>query len=241
MGWAVTAPASFEAIAEAIPHIVWLADASGSTDYFNQRGTEYTGFPREANYGWRWVELVHPDDADRARVAWEHATRTATPFELTYRIRRHDGEFRWLACRALPVRDQAGEVLRWIGTADDLAELGQASDDEARRRRQAEQLQAMLQAFGPSEDARSGGVAPGPPAPRIDRGSIEVDGLGPREVAVARLIAAGHTNAEMANLLGLSLRTVEASRARLRKRLGVSTRAAIVQFARDRGLLEPAG
>jgi PAS domain-containing protein len=52
--------AEFEAIAESIPHIVWLAAADGSTDYFNERGTAYTGFDREANYGWGWVELVHP-------------------------------------------------------------------------------------------------------------------------------------------------------------------------------------
>ena len=112
--------ASFELAAEAIPHIVWLADASGSTDYFNERGTEYTGLPRQANYGWQWVKLVHPHDAERARFGWEYATRTATPFELSYRIRRSDGEFHWHAFRALPVRGQAGEVVKWIGTADDV-------------------------------------------------------------------------------------------------------------------------
>ena len=114
------ARASFEVIAESIPHLVWLADASGCTDYLNERGTEYTGLPRQANYGWRWVELVHPDDAVRARLGWEHATRTATPFELPFRILRADGVFRWHAFRALPVRGRQGEILRWIGTADDI-------------------------------------------------------------------------------------------------------------------------
>ena len=116
--------ASFEAIAESIPHIVWLADATGSTDYFNERGTEYTGLGRQANYGWKWLELVHPDDLDRARLGWEHATRTPTPFELPYRIRRSDGEFRWHVFRALPVRGRGGAIMRWIGTADDLTETG---------------------------------------------------------------------------------------------------------------------
>jgi PAS domain-containing protein len=59
---------SFEVVVEAIPHMVWLADASGSTEYFNERGTEYAGLPRQANYGWEWVKLVHPHDAELARL-----------------------------------------------------------------------------------------------------------------------------------------------------------------------------
>src|SRR4051794_40909990 len=100
--------AAFETIAESIPHIVWLAAAGGATDYFNEQGTDYTGLPRQANYGWGWVEMVYPDDAERARVGWEHSTRTRTPFDLMYRIRRSDGEQRWHAFRALPARGADG-------------------------------------------------------------------------------------------------------------------------------------
>ena len=60
----------FEILAESIPHIVWMSAADGSTDYFNRVGTDYTGLPRQANYGWGWVELVHEQDAMRARRAW---------------------------------------------------------------------------------------------------------------------------------------------------------------------------
>jgi len=63
----------------------------------------------------------------------------------------------------------------------------------------------------------------------------------PREVAVGRLIAGGYTNAEIANVLGLSLRSIEASRARLRQALDLGTRAEIVRFFRDDALLEPGG
>ena len=112
-------------IAESIPHIVWMASADGATTYFNRRGTDYTGFPREANYDWDWVNLVHPDDAERARVGWEHATTTETPYVLEYRIRRHDGAFRWHAFRALPIRGHDGKVSTWIGTATDIDEQKQ--------------------------------------------------------------------------------------------------------------------
>jgi diguanylate cyclase (GGDEF)-like protein/PAS domain S-box-containing protein len=114
--------ADFRLIAESIPHIVWMAAPDGSTEYFNRQGTTYTGYPADGTYGWNWVSLVHPDDADRARLAWEHATRTQTPYRLDYRIRRLDGEYRWHAFRGLPIRDQRGVVVKWLGTATDIEE-----------------------------------------------------------------------------------------------------------------------
>jgi PAS domain S-box-containing protein len=246
---------SFEEIAEAIPHIVWLADGSGRTNYFNERGTGFTGMPRQANYGWDWVKLVHPSDAERARLGWEHATGTATPFELSYRIRRSDGEFRWHAFRALPVRGPGDRVAKWIGTADDTTDRVEGGDDGARVDRQITELRAMLEVVQqvPSDrfghvDARdlthrvneltAAGDA-GPAANRRGTGAPATAAeLAPRELAVLRLVATGHTNAEIANLLGYSLRTIEASRARLRVGLGVRSRSELVRFARDAGLVE---
>jgi PAS domain S-box-containing protein len=254
-----SARASFEAIAESIPHIVWLADATGSTDYFNELGTEYTGLGRQANYGWKWLELVHPDDVDRAQLGWEHATRTPTPFELSYRIRRSDGEFRWHAFRALPVRGRRGAIMRWIGTADDLTHNEGPADDDARVGRQVGQLQAMLQAIQPAERDRFGFVDAVERAARLETALRSTEGVAdrerdadqgacwgaasvtPREVAVGRLIAGGYTSAEIANLLGLSLRTIEMSRARLRQALDLRTRAEIVRFFRNNELFEPGG
>lgn len=112
----------FQAMAEGIPHIVWVATPDGSTQYFNRQGTDYTGCPPEANYGWDWVNLVHPNDAERARAAWECATRTVTPYNLEYRIRRADGEYRWHAFRSVPFRGPEGRVIGWIGTATDIEE-----------------------------------------------------------------------------------------------------------------------
>ncbi len=107
-------------IAESIPHIVWMASTDGSTTYFNRQGTDYTGLPREANYEWEWVNIVHPDDAEGARQAWERATGTGKPYAREYRIRRHDGAFRWHAFRASAVRGEDGEIKTWIGTATDI-------------------------------------------------------------------------------------------------------------------------
>jgi DNA-binding CsgD family transcriptional regulator len=149
------------------------------------------------------------------------------------------------------VRGAQGEIQRWIGTADDLEDAAGVEDDEARLGRQISQLRAMLEAVQPCETKRFGFVNLDLRRARLDQMRDGTDapslappvpltaaGLTSRELAVARMVATGYTNADIANLLGLSVRSIEASRSRLRQCLGVSTRAGIVRFAREFGLLE---
>ena len=112
--------ADFELIAESIPQIVWMAAPDGSTQYFNQRATAYTGVPREANNGWNWLALIHPDDVARTARAWREGVAREAPYAIEYRLRRRDGEFRWHACSAAPVRNRRGEVIKWIATVTDI-------------------------------------------------------------------------------------------------------------------------
>jgi PAS domain S-box-containing protein len=128
----------FELIAESIPHIVWLASADGSTEYFNRRGSEYTGLPPETNYGWEWLSLIHPDDVERARSEWDLAFTSGEPQELEYRIRRYDGEYRWMAVRGTPAHGSDGEILKWIGTCTDI-------DDEKRTQRTTAEILTLLE------------------------------------------------------------------------------------------------
>ncbi len=134
----------FELIAESIPHIVWMADATGAANYFNRRGTDYTGLGRDANYPWDWLNLVHGDDAERARQCWEQAVATQTPFQLDYRIRRHDGEYRWHEVRADMVRDRGGAVVKWIGTATDIDDQKNATAVLEGSRHESAELATLL-------------------------------------------------------------------------------------------------
>jgi PAS domain S-box-containing protein len=136
-----------EMIAESIPHIVWTASPDGATTYFNRQGTDYTGCPREANYEWNWVTLVHPEDAERAAQAWQHATATGTEYALEYRIRRFDGVFRWHSFRAIPLRDAVGDVEVWIGTATDIEDQKQLELDLRRMDREATEAVNLLQSI----------------------------------------------------------------------------------------------
>jgi PAS domain S-box-containing protein len=137
--------ADFEFIAESIPHMVWVSAPDGNTEYFNRIGSTYTGAPPEANHGWKWVELVHPEDAERARARWQEAVRTETPFAMEYRIRRYDGPFRWHVFRAQPVRDGDGRVTRWIGTATDVEDLQELAAEVQRTQRQALESLTLLE------------------------------------------------------------------------------------------------
>src|SRR5947209_1713195 len=104
-GGSVLRDADFELIAESIPQVVFMAAPDGTTEYFNQRGTEYTGLPPVASDGWNWLALLHPEDAERTERTWRDAVKRGAPYGVEYRLRRSDGEFRWHECRALPVRN----------------------------------------------------------------------------------------------------------------------------------------
>ena len=119
------ADADLRLIAESIPHIVWMAAPDGSSTYLNRQGATYAGRGNDAVNDPDWPSLLHPDDAERAQKAWEYATRTQTPYQLDYRLRRFDGEYRWHTFRGLPIYDDDGAVVKWIGTATDI-------DDERR-------------------------------------------------------------------------------------------------------------
>jgi PAS domain S-box-containing protein/putative nucleotidyltransferase with HDIG domain len=134
-------------IADAIPHIVWTAAPDGATTYFNRRGTDYTGCTREANYGWDWLTLVHPDDAERARQAWTHATTSGSEYDCEYRIRRFDGTFRWHAVRAVPLRDTTGEITIWIGTATDIEDQKQQELSLRRAERESSETVTLLRSI----------------------------------------------------------------------------------------------
>jgi len=122
MSAATLCQTDYELIAESIPHIVWVASPEGRTEYFNRRGTDYTGLPPETNYDWEWLTLIHPDDVDRAQADRERGFESGEPQELEYRIRRFDGGYRWMAVRAMPVRGDDGQILKWIGTCTDIEE-----------------------------------------------------------------------------------------------------------------------
>ncbi len=112
--------ARFDALADAIPQMAWSTDRDGSVDYFNARWAEFTGSPIERHLGDGWVDALHPEDVEIAVAAWSQAVAEESPYEVEYRLRRHDGEYRWTLARGLPMKDESGAVIRWFGTNTDI-------------------------------------------------------------------------------------------------------------------------
>lgn len=118
----------FEDIADAMPHMVWLADLGGGTTYHNRRILDYTGLPAGITLGAGWERLVHPDDLLASRATWRQSVETGEPFEIEYRLRRHDGVYRRFLARARTQLDGRGKAIRWVGTCTDIEELRRTAE-----------------------------------------------------------------------------------------------------------------
>ncbi len=114
--------AQFRTFAEAMPNQVWSAKPDGQIDWLNTRVYEYARQSEKVLLGSGWTLLVHPDDIARASALWKKALETGLPYEVEFRLLRHDGTFRWHLARAVPIRDAGGEILQWIGANTDIDE-----------------------------------------------------------------------------------------------------------------------
>jgi len=118
----------FRLLTDAMSQIVWVMRADGSYTWFNQRWLDYTGLSMEESLGHGLTGLVHPDDDLRGSRLLEQALASGDPCEIEYRLRRADGVYRWMLCRALPQRDATGQTVQWLGTLTDIDELKQAAE-----------------------------------------------------------------------------------------------------------------
>ncbi len=121
----------FRTLAEAIPNHAWAGEPDGMLNWFNRRVYEYTGAAPGELDGEKWSKVVHPEDLPRAGEAWARSIADGSPYEVEFRLRRSDGAYRWFLARATPVRDEAGQIVRWIGTNTDI--MRQRETEEGQR------------------------------------------------------------------------------------------------------------
>lgn len=110
----------FRILADTMPQMVWSTRADGYHDYYNARWYEFTGMPEHSTDGEAWNGMFHPDDRAHAWELWRHSLATGEPYEIEYRLRHRDGDYRWTLGRALPIRDGEGNIVRWLGTCTDI-------------------------------------------------------------------------------------------------------------------------
>ena len=111
---------SFRALADAMPQLVWTADAQGVVGYYNARAREYAGIDQLGDGTWRWQPVVHPDDLERTMSSWREAVERSEPYACEHRVCMADGSYRWHISRAQLVSYPTGNL--WFGTATDIHE-----------------------------------------------------------------------------------------------------------------------
>lgn len=128
----------FRTFAEAMPNHVWTAPLDGKLDWFNNRVYEYSGATPGDLAGEGWAKIVHPHDLLAASELWQQSVTTGEPYEVEFRLRRKDGQYRWHIGRAVLIRDSHEGPSRWIGTNTDIEDqkqvLRQLIDSERRLR-----------------------------------------------------------------------------------------------------------
>jgi PAS domain S-box-containing protein len=109
---------------------------------YNKKWFEYTGLTYEESKDTGWNEVVHPDDQARTWTLWKSSLETGAAYEIEYRLKRYDGQYRWFLGRALPLKDEKGAVLKWFGTCTDVHDQKKAAETlEARVRERTAELQ----------------------------------------------------------------------------------------------------
>ena len=119
----------FRQLADSLPQLVWTCDQDGWCDYLGHQWIEYTGITAEPQLGKGWLDQVHPDDRADALARWEQSVLDGGRFQVEYRLRRHDGCYRFFDVRAVPLRDSAGTIVKWFGACTDITERKQAEDE----------------------------------------------------------------------------------------------------------------
>lgn len=110
----------FRSLANSIPQLAWIAESDGTVFWYNDRWFDYTGTTLEQLQGSGWTALHHPDHLERVRSKLQHSWDTGEAWDDTFPLRGRDGEYRWFLSRAMPLRDDSGEVWRWFGTNTDI-------------------------------------------------------------------------------------------------------------------------
>jgi diguanylate cyclase (GGDEF)-like protein/PAS domain S-box-containing protein len=112
----------YKTIVEASPNMIWRSGLDANCDYFNEPWLKFTGKPMEKEIGAGWLGGVHPDDMDLCMKIYLEAFQKREAFEMEYRLKRWDGQWRWINDRGVPVFDDNKQFIGYIGSCVDVTE-----------------------------------------------------------------------------------------------------------------------
>src|SRR5215469_16271791 len=126
----------YRILVEQAPVMIWRVNTNAECDYCNKGWLQFRGRSLEQEYGYQWTEGVHPADRKHCLATYLEAFKKRVPFEMEYRLQRHDREYRWILDRGAPFFGEKGEFLGYIGSCIDVTDRieAQRALDQARDR-----------------------------------------------------------------------------------------------------------
>jgi PAS domain S-box-containing protein len=119
----------FRQMTDVTPQLIWVTRPDGFTEFFNRRWYEYLGATEAECLGWGWGIFLHPDDYQPTLDRWNYSVQTGEPYEVEYRFRSADGDYRWFLGRGLPVRDESGQIVNWFGVCTDIDDFKRLQEE----------------------------------------------------------------------------------------------------------------
>jgi PAS domain S-box-containing protein len=145
----------FQAMANNIPQLAWMAENDGHIFWYNRRWYEYTGTTPQQMDGWGWQSVHDPEVLPRVLEKWKEAIAAGSAFEMEFPLRGADGHFGIFLTRITPEKDSAGQIVRWFGTNTDITALKQVEEKAAAQARELKRSREVLE-----EQARVLDLAP---------------------------------------------------------------------------------
>jgi formate hydrogenlyase transcriptional activator len=145
--------ASLRALIDSLPALIHTGRPDGYLDFFNQRWLQFVGLRLEELEGWKWTSAVHRDDVAALIARWRTCLASGEPLEFEARVRRADGEYRWMLHQKVAVRDESGHIVKWYGSSVEIEDRKQAAftmiASEAKLRRTIDTIPALVSGFLP--------------------------------------------------------------------------------------------
>jgi PAS domain S-box-containing protein len=138
--------ARYRVLADLNPQAIWMGAPDGRITYANQGFLDYLGLTLETLDGLGWLNAFQPEERERVLETWHRSVQTGVDYDIEVRMRRaRDGAVRWWALRALPVRDETGAILHWLGVGADIHDQKTAADALHQRQQETERQRAELE------------------------------------------------------------------------------------------------
>ncbi len=134
----------FRNLADNISQLAWMADADGRIFWYNKRWYDYTGTTPEQMLAGKRGDVLHPGHVERVARRIRHSWNTGELWEDTFPLRGKEGEYRWFLSRAVPIRNESGQIVRWFGTNTDITEMREAQEEIQKRRAEVEAILGSL-------------------------------------------------------------------------------------------------